>query len=129
MSGSAFAVNIMIEASNVQVTSTTQPIEKQEPRPDHDPDEAKSTHCPTCGTLLWATHKDFGDGLVGIRAGTLDESEKIAPGAHFFVRSKHPWITIPEGVPTFEALPGPDDGPLLNAESKARMDAAMKTQK
>jgi hypothetical protein len=79
--------------------------------------------------MLWGTLSLFGDGIVFLRAGTLEENEKIVPDAHFFIRSKHPWVTIPEGVATYEAMPGPDDGPLFNAEAKARTDAVMKTSK
>lgn len=40
-----------------------------------------------------------------IRVGTLDRGEEIQPDAHYFVRSKHPWVTIPPGLPQFETLP------------------------
>ena len=126
LSGSSFALNIMVEASNVTVTSATQLIEKQEQRRDRDPSSAKSFHCPTCAAMIYATNAMFGDGLLFVRAGTLAESENIEPNAHFFIRSKHPWITIPDGVPTYRALPGPSDGPLFNAEAKARVDAVVK---
>lgn len=114
----------MVEASNITVTSATKPIEKQDPRPDKNPAEGISMHCPNCMAMMWATHAHFGDGLLFLRAGTLLESEKIVPSAHFFVRSKHPWIAIPGGVPAFDTLPGSDDGPLFDAEGKARLAAA-----
>jgi hypothetical protein len=79
--------------------------------------------------MIWGTLSLFGDGIAFLRAGTLEENEKIVPDAHFFIRSKHPWVTIPEGVATFEAMPGSDDGPLFNAEGKARMDAVAKRSK
>ena len=51
LSGSAFALNLMIEASNVSVTSSTQPITKSDARPGHEGSPVKSTHCPNCGTM------------------------------------------------------------------------------
>jgi hypothetical protein len=27
--------------------------------------------------------------------------------AHYFIRSKHPWVTLPPGVPAFETLGDP----------------------
>ena len=123
LTGSAFAINFVIEASNVTVTSETHPITKPEERPDRIGSPTKSMHCPKCGAMLWATHPRFGD-MVFVRAGTLEESEKIVPDAHFFVRSKHPWIALPEGVRTFQTLPGDGDEPLVTGEAKERLSAA-----
>jgi hypothetical protein len=38
-----------------------------------------------------------------VRIGTLDDSTALGPDAHFYVRSNHPWVTLPESVPAFEA--------------------------
>jgi len=43
--------------------------------------------------------------MVGI--GVLDHGERLAPEAHYFVRSKHPWVVLPPGVPAFEELGDP----------------------
>ena len=59
-----------------------------------------------------------------VRVGTLDEAERVPPDAHFFLRSKHVWVSIPEGVPAFETLPAEEDPPLLSSEAAARLDAA-----
>ena len=74
----------------------------------------------------WATIGTFGDGFVLCRAGTLEENDKFLPDAHFFVRSKHPWIIIPAGVRSIETLPGPEDSPLFSGEAKSRMDVVLK---
>ena len=124
LTGSAFALNIMIEAGNVTVTSKTQPIVKAEEKPDKERSSGKSMHCSKCGIMLWATSDGFGDGLLFVRAGTLAENERIVPHAHFFVRSKHPWIKIPEGVKTFETLPEKGDAPLFTGKAKSRLGAA-----
>ncbi|HZU51909.1 MAG TPA: aldehyde-activating protein, partial [Sphingomicrobium sp.] len=59
-----------------------------------------------------------------VRVGTLDEGERIQPDAHFFVRSKHPWVVIPDGLPRFETLPQSGDPPLMSSEAEARLAAA-----
>ena len=115
----------MVESQNVTVASETQPITKEDPRPDKGPESAKTTHCPKCGVLLWAKVGKFGDAMAFVRAGTLEENEKIVPDAHFFVRTKHPWITIPDGMRTFDAFPGPGDAPLFTGEANKRIGAAM----
>jgi len=113
LTGSAFAVNAMIEADRVKVA-------RGEPATDPE----FGTRCGKCGVLLWATHPMFGENILFLRAGTLDESERMAPDIHFFVRSKHPWITLPEGVPAFETLPGEEES-LFTPVQQARVAAAM----
>jgi hypothetical protein len=36
-----------------------------------------------------------------VRAGTLDDPSSVAPDVHIFVRSKVPWVNLPESVPAF----------------------------
>jgi hypothetical protein len=111
-SGSAFAINAMIEADRVEVTAGE--VERVE----------GSERCPACKVELWAYHRKFGETLRFVRVGTLDRGEEMSPGAHFFTRSKHPWVTLPEGVPAFPTLPG-DDGTLWSADAQARVAAAL----
>ena len=114
LSGSAFALNAMIEADRVELTSGRNGLTE----------EQGVARCAGCATLLWATHPMFGAGILFVRVGTLDEGERLPPDAHFFVRSRHPWMPVPEGVRTFETLPGDEDAPLLGPEQAARVEAA-----
>jgi hypothetical protein len=60
--------------------------------------------CERCTTTLWSKyHAPPGDTLF-VRAGTLDDPSAVAPDAHIFTRSKLPWLTLPTGVPAFEAM-------------------------
>ena len=115
LGGSAFALNAMIEADRVVLLSPPESVAA---------DEKGAARCPQCLTLLWALHPMFGDRIRFVRVGTLDEGERLPPDAHFFVRSKHPWVVIPDGARCFETLPGEGDPPLLSAEASARMEAA-----
>jgi hypothetical protein len=112
ITGSAFAINGMIEADRIQLTQGADRLSAGEAR------------CSSCGTMLWGTHRLFGDNILFVRLGTLDESERFAPDAHFFVRSKHPWVTMPEGARKFEALPTEADPPLMSEAAAARLEAA-----
>ena len=114
ISGSDFAINAIIEADRIELLTGEQSLVRSE----------GSTRCGKCNALLWGEHRMFGDRLLFVRVGTLDEAEKIAPDAHFFVRSKHPWINLPDGVPSFETLPGEGDPPLVTGDAAARMEAA-----
>jgi hypothetical protein len=115
LSGSAFAINAMIEADRVELTGdAASGLERRH----------GAIHCSECSTLLWAFHRMFGESILFVHVGTLDESELLPPDAHFFIRSKHPWIILPEGVPCYETLPTKDDPPLWSDEVTARLKAA-----
>lgn len=124
LSGSAFAINAMIETSHVQRLGPSWS------REDEALDVAGGSRrwcCVACGVLLFADHHLFADAMRFVRVGTLDRGEEVSPDAHFFVRSKHPWVVIPDGVPAFETLPQNGFGIDLSAEARARFDAAMGT--
>jgi hypothetical protein len=38
-----------------------------------------------------------------VRVGTLDDPTALRPDVHIYVRSKLPWIVLPDGVSTFDA--------------------------
>ncbi|RVX73845.1 hypothetical protein B0A52_02735 [Exophiala mesophila] len=126
LSGSAFAINIMVEAANVRVTSDTQPREIH----DQDSKDSEAARCPRdkCGTLLWATHPHLTNKIIFLRAGTLDQNDEIVPDAHFFLRSKHPWVTVPAGAVQFDGVPGKDDPPIWDADTKRRMERATQVE-
>ena len=114
LTGSAFAINAMIEADRVELEGGADSLAR----------DGGQARCSDCGVLLWAIHRMFGENVLFLRAGTLDEGERLVPDAHFFVRSRHPWVTIPAGARSFESLPGEGDPPLLPPEAAARLEAA-----
>jgi hypothetical protein len=113
ISGSAFAINGMIEAEKVEVLAGSDKLSAD-----------GQGRCSSCNSMLWGTHPSFGGKLLFVRLGTLDEAERFSPDAHFFVRSKHPWVSIPEGIPVFDALPTEHDPPLMSGAAAARFEAA-----
>ena len=114
ITGSAFAINGLIEDDWLELVEGSTKIASQNGQ----------VRCSDCGTLLWGAHRLFGDKIQFVRLGTLDEGEKIEPGAHFFVRSKYSWVTIPASVPQFQTVPGKIDPPLMSAKAVARLEAA-----
>ncbi len=100
LTGSAFAINAVFPTPHV--TFLTGVSER-----DHavNADGSRAWRCADCGVLLVASHPAFGDALRFVRAGTLDQGEGLAPDAHYFVRSKHPWVVIPDNLPAWETLP------------------------
>ena len=122
ITGSAFALNAFIETGRVEVTQGAPEVRTlgREGRGD-----TRAWRCPRCEALLWADHPTFGDAARFVRVGTLDVADTVAPDVHYFTRSKHPWIAVPEGVPAYETLPDDGLGIALPGERADRLAAMM----
>jgi hypothetical protein len=98
--GSAFALNALIESDRVETT-------KGAPEPVMTPSESgkgqQVWRCPTCRVALWSNYGGAADLLRFIRVGTLDTPGDLPPDIHIYTRSKLPWVQLPEGVPAVEA--------------------------
>lgn len=94
--GSAFVINALIETSRIEVTgeltAIAMPTESGRP---HD-----VYRCPTCLVAVWS---DYGKrpALRFVRVATLDAPHAIVPDVHIYLRSKVPWVGLPEGARTF----------------------------
>jgi hypothetical protein len=42
------------------------------------------------------------DGVVRVRGGTLDDISWLRPTRHIWIRSKQPWVILPEGDEVFQ---------------------------
>ena len=97
--GSAFVLNALIETARVSVLKgeiARSPMPTDSGRP-HGIDR-----CKVCGTAVWSEYGGVAK-LRFVRVGTLDEPSALTPDVHIYVRSKLPWVTLPPGVPAFEA--------------------------
>ena len=56
--------------------------------------------CGVCHTRIYNSNSAR-PGVVIVRAGTLDRSDELDVVAHIWVKRKQPWLTLPEGVPTW----------------------------
>jgi hypothetical protein len=97
--GTAFVLNALIETDRVAVLSgdlapIAMPTDSGEPH--------RIFRCTACQTAMWS---EYGGrtALRFVRVGTLDDPTQLPPDVHIYVRSKLPWITLPEGIPSFEA--------------------------
>jgi len=95
--GSAFAINALIEAENVVVLSGR-------PEKIHTPSASgqgqKITRCPKCHVALWSNYAGAGDAVHFVRVGTLQEPDRVPPNIHIFTSSKQPWVVLPENTPS-----------------------------
>ena len=97
--GSAFAVNALIEADNVRVAAG-EPKSVLVPSPSGK--GQKINRCPGCGTALWSTYAGMGEAIAFVRVGALEEPALCPPDIHIFTASKLPWVELPAGVPACE---------------------------
>jgi hypothetical protein len=94
--GTAFALNAMIEADRVELLSGT-------PEAINTPSNSGKgqliTRCPTCKVALWSNYGGAGDLVRFVRVGSLDNPDAFPPDIHIFTMSKQPWVVLPDGVP------------------------------
>jgi hypothetical protein len=117
--GSAFVLNALIETSRVEILAGA-PVRSAMPTDSGRPHGID--RCPTCGTAVWSEYGGAAP-IRFVRVGTLDDSHALAPDVHIYTRSKQPWLTLPAGVPAFEAYY--DSKQLWPADSLARRKAAL----
>ena len=93
--GSAFALNAMIEADRVEIL---QGEPERIDTPSLSGRGQKIWRCPTCRIALWSNYGGAGDKVRFMRVGTLDDPDSCPPDIHIFTMSKQPWVVLPEGA-------------------------------
>jgi hypothetical protein len=116
--GSAFVVNLLIEADRVQVLAgAPQPIDA----PRDDGSSQRIFRCPECQVAIFS---QYGTSDVRfLRGGTLDDPTGITPDVHIYTRSKVKWVTLPERSPAFDTYY--ERRELWPAQSLSRLEAVL----
>ena len=99
-SGSAFGIQQSVLASDLNCTGEL--IRGQHVQPSGA--VAGIFACEKCLTRIY-TDNDRRPGIVNLRAGTLDNSEALAPAAHLWVTSKLSWVVLPPDVICLDGQP------------------------
>jgi hypothetical protein len=105
ITGTAFSLAIIVPESSFHLT-------KGDPRPVERIAASGRVNvrllCPDCGCWISGIGRPDDLGLLvrRVRAGTLDDRSWVRPTAHFFTRSKQPWVALPAGDQIFEAQQG-----------------------
>jgi hypothetical protein len=94
--GSAFALNAMIEAERVEILSGEVMTVAT---PSLSGKGQKVARCPTCRVALWSNYGGAGDSIRFVRVGTLDEPDRMPPDIQIFTASKQPWVVLAPGIP------------------------------
>jgi hypothetical protein len=116
--GSAFVINLLIEADRVELLSG-------EPEPvDVARDDGSTQRIYRCPACQVAVFSEYGRPEVRfVRGGTLDDPASVEPDVHIFTRSKLPWVELPDSVAAFEVYY--DTKALWPAESLERLRAIL----
>ena len=116
--GSAFVINMMIEADRVQLLAGD-PQAVDVPRDDGS--KQRIFRCPACQVAVFS---EYGRPEVRfVRAGTLDEPRGVEPDVHIFTTSKVSWVSLPESVPAFDVYY--DRNALWPDDSLERLEAVL----
>jgi hypothetical protein len=94
-SGSAFAVNAMIEADRVTILTG---MPETVLTPSASGKGQKIVRCPQCKVAVWSHYGTGNDFISFVRVGTLDRAAEFPPDAHIFVSTRQPWVVLPEGA-------------------------------
>jgi hypothetical protein len=94
--GSAFALNAMVERDRVEVLQgDTETVDT----PSNSGKGQKIVRCPRCKVAVWSHYAGAGEAVCFVRVGSLEDPDRVAPDIHIFTSSKLPWVVLPEGVP------------------------------
>jgi hypothetical protein len=116
--GTAFALNAMIEADCVILLSGTPEVIDT---PSNSGKGQKIARCPQCRIALWSNYGGRGDTVRFVRVGTLEEPDRLPPDIHIFTMSKQAWVVLPPDTPAVEAYY--ESAKYWPAESLARRKA------
>ena len=96
-SGSAFALNAMVESDRVSM------LRAQAPELVNTPSASGAgqqiARCPSCRVAVWSHYAGAGPLLTFLRVGTLNEPDCMPPDIHKFAASKQPWVVLPPAMP------------------------------
>lgn len=119
-SGTAFALNAMIETDRLQLVQGASEII------DTPSNSGKGQHvarCPRCRVALWSHYAGAGEALAFVRVGTLSAPKQVPPDIHIFTSTKLPWVRLSPDTPAVAEFY--DRKQYWPADSLARLDALL----
>lgn len=94
--GSAFAVNAMIEMSEVEMLAGAPEVVLT---PSASGKGQNIARCPTCRTPLWSNYAGAGEAIRFVRVGALENPSAYPPDIHIYTSSKLDWVVLPSDAP------------------------------
>lgn len=99
--GSAYATLMFMKQDDVKVSGTPKTYQ-------HTSDTGNlmtKSFCGACGTPLF-TQNSAREGMLGLRAGLINEHEEFSPRVNVYVSSKMKSTVLDSALPAFEKMPG-----------------------
>ncbi len=96
--GSAFALNAMIEADRVLLLQGEVEVVDT---PSLSGKGQKIARCTKCRIALWSNYAGAGEAIRFVRVGTLDEPGTCPPDVHIFTASRQPWVKLAAETPAW----------------------------
>ena len=100
-SGAVYTTNIFVPETDIEISGDV-------PSFSHESDRGSimTKHsCIQCGSPVYGTNSNR-EGIVTLRAGTMDQKELIKPGAYVFCDSKVPSTPLDGNLRAFDRMPG-----------------------
>ncbi|MCG2634683.1 MAG: GFA family protein [Gammaproteobacteria bacterium] len=98
-SGSAFALNALIEADRLEVTQGTPEMIEL---PSNSGKGQQVFRCPGCHTALWSQYGAAGEAISFVKVGVLENPDSCPPDIHIFTSTKLSWVQLPPETPASE---------------------------
>lgn len=96
--GSAFALNAIIETDRLEVTGKVEAVML----PSASGKGQELLRCAECGVALWSHFAGAGRLAAFVRVGTLHDPGACPPDAHIYTSTRLPWVVLDGQVPVFE---------------------------
>jgi len=93
-SGTAFGMSTIVLRRDLIVMSGQLVAKQTSPR-------TTVYQCASCGTTIYSGSTRFPSTYV-VRGGTVDDANVVTPGAHIWIKRKHPWLALPNDIPQFD---------------------------
>ena len=122
-SGSAFALNAVIEADRVELLGEAP---ERIDTPSASGRGQAIMRCPGCKIAVWSHYAGAGAKASFIRVGTLDNPDHCPPDVHIFTASKQSWVAIPAGAEQFAQFYSGKDVPRIYGEDGATRSKALR---
>lgn len=97
--GSAFALNALIESSQLKLLSGMVEETKLASKSGYG---QVLKRCPSCKVVLWSHYGGAKEAVSFVRVGTLDEPGRCPPDIHIYTTTKLPWVILDDRVPVME---------------------------
>ena len=103
--GSACSEHMLFAEADIELTGELDRGEYDQPSGAH----SRIYGCARCKARIYAVN-DSRQGMASLRCGTLDNSSDLVPAAHVWVKSKQPWIGLPDDAKTLDEQPRDNQG-------------------